>query len=58
LTHSSTKTRDNRRRREAHLAGIASQAPTTLEELAGCTGIGPIKLERYGDEIVAVIAQL
>jgi DNA helicase-2/ATP-dependent DNA helicase PcrA len=43
---------------DSHLAGIASQAPTTLEELAGCTGIGPTKLERYGDEIIAVIAEL
>ncbi|HTL85073.1 MAG TPA: HRDC domain-containing protein [Acidimicrobiia bacterium] len=43
---------------DAHLAGIATQAPTTLEELAGCTVIGPTKLERYGDEIIAVIAEL
>jgi DNA helicase-2/ATP-dependent DNA helicase PcrA len=43
---------------DTHLAGIATQAPTTLEELARCTGIGPTKLERYGDEIIAVFAEL
>ena len=41
---------------DAHLNGIAARAPTTLAELARCAGIGPTKLERYGDEIVAVIA--
>jgi DNA helicase-2/ATP-dependent DNA helicase PcrA len=40
---------------DAHLNGIASRAPTTLDELARCAGIGPTKLERYGDEIVAII---
>jgi DNA helicase-2/ATP-dependent DNA helicase PcrA len=42
---------------DAHLEGIASRRPTTLAALARCTGIGPTKLERYGDEIVAVIAE-
>jgi ATP-dependent DNA helicase UvrD/PcrA len=41
---------------DAHLNGIAARAPATLAELARCAGIGPTKLERYGDEIVAVIA--
>jgi DNA helicase-2/ATP-dependent DNA helicase PcrA len=41
---------------DAHLEGIASRRPTSLDALARCTGIGPTKLERYGDEIVAVIA--
>jgi DNA helicase-2/ATP-dependent DNA helicase PcrA len=41
---------------DAHLEGIASRRPTSLGELARCAGIGPTKLERYGDEIVAVIA--
>jgi DNA uptake protein ComE-like DNA-binding protein len=26
-----------------------------LDDLARCPGIGPTKLERYGDEILAVI---
>ena len=41
---------------DAHLEGIADRRPRSLAELARCTGIGPTKLERYGDEIVAVIA--
>ena len=41
---------------DAHLEGIADRRPESLAELARCTGIGPTKLERYGDEIVAVIA--
>jgi DNA helicase-2/ATP-dependent DNA helicase PcrA len=41
---------------DAHLEGIASRRPASLDALARCAGIGPTKLERYGDEIVAVIA--
>ncbi len=41
---------------DAYLEGIADRRPESLSELANCTGIGPTKLERYGDEIVAVIA--
>jgi DNA helicase II / ATP-dependent DNA helicase PcrA len=43
---------------DTHLAGIATQAPRTLNDLARCPGIGPTKLERYGDEILAVVADL
>lgn len=38
-----------------HLAGIASALPGTLEEFARCKGVGPAKLERYGDEVLAVL---
>ncbi len=41
---------------DAHLEGIADRRPESLGDLAQCTGIGPTKLERYGDEIIAVIA--
>ncbi len=41
---------------DAHLEGIADARPDSLAALARCTGIGPTKLERYGDEIIAVIA--
>ncbi|MCU1466883.1 MAG: ATP-dependent helicase UvrD/PcrA, partial [Actinomycetia bacterium] len=34
---------------DAHLEGIADRRPDSLVELARCTGIGPTKLERYGD---------
>lgn len=39
---------------DAHLEGIAA-APTSLRELARCKGIGPAKLEKYGDDLLAVI---
>ena len=39
-----------------HLEGIAAERPTSLVRLARCPGIGPTKLERYGDEIIAVVA--
>ncbi|MGH8977720.1 MAG: HRDC domain-containing protein, partial [Acidimicrobiia bacterium] len=41
---------------DSHLSGIAAERPTSLVRLAQCAGIGPTKLERYGDEIVAVVA--
>ena len=40
---------------DAHLRGIAERRPTSLRELAACPGIGPLKLERYGDDILAVV---
>ena len=40
---------------DAHLKGIAERMPTTLGELARCPGIGPLKLERYGEDILAVL---
>ncbi|MGA7269917.1 MAG: ATP-dependent DNA helicase UvrD2, partial [Acidimicrobiia bacterium] len=40
---------------DAHLESIASRRPTTLEELARCEGIGPSRLDRYGDDILAVV---
>jgi DNA helicase-2/ATP-dependent DNA helicase PcrA len=43
---------------DAHLQGIAARQPQSLAELARCPGIGPTKLERYGDEIVAVVADV
>lgn len=43
---------------DAHLRGIALAQPTTEAELAACDGIGPTKLERYGDEILACMDQV
>jgi DNA helicase II / ATP-dependent DNA helicase PcrA len=40
---------------DKELIGIASELPRTLSELAGCRGIGPLRLERWGDEILAVL---
>ena len=43
---------------DKHLRGIALARPTTPAELVACDGIGPAKLERYGDEILAVLEAL
>ncbi len=43
---------------DKYLEGIAKRRPSTLTALRACDGIGPAKLETYGDEILAVIAQL
>ncbi len=40
---------------DAHLRGIALTRPTTAAELAACDGIGPVKLERWADDILAVL---
>ncbi|MGH8988093.1 MAG: HRDC domain-containing protein, partial [Acidimicrobiales bacterium] len=40
---------------DAELRGVAAAAPRTLSQLGRCRGIGPVRLERYGDEILAVI---
>ena len=40
---------------DAHLEAIAAAQPRTLRELARCPGIGPTKLDRYGDDILAVL---
>jgi DNA helicase-2/ATP-dependent DNA helicase PcrA len=37
------------------LAAIARQAPTTLRDLGRISGVGPAKLERYGDAIIALM---
>ncbi|MGH9133726.1 MAG: HRDC domain-containing protein, partial [Ilumatobacteraceae bacterium] len=40
------------------LAAIADTLPTTLAELARVKGVGPSKLEQYGDGVLAVVASL
>ena len=40
---------------DKELVGIAGRNPTTLRELGQCRGMGPIRLERWGDEILAVL---
>jgi DNA helicase-2/ATP-dependent DNA helicase PcrA len=40
---------------DAYLEGIAAALPTTLRELSRCKGIGPTKLEKYGDDVLSVI---
>ena len=36
---------------------IADVRPATLRELAQVTGVGPSKLERYGDDVLAAVAR-
>jgi DNA helicase-2/ATP-dependent DNA helicase PcrA len=38
------------------LQAIAAARPGTLGELAQISGVGPAKLERYGDDVLAVVA--
>ncbi|HEY4376784.1 MAG TPA: HRDC domain-containing protein, partial [Acidimicrobiales bacterium] len=40
---------------DRYLRGIALARPSTTAELANCDGIGPAKLEKYGDEILEVL---
>ena len=43
---------------DRHLRGIAVAKPRDAAELAACDGIGPTKLERYGDQILDVLSGL
>jgi len=41
---------------DAVLRGMAAHAPKTRAELAQISGVGPVKLERYGDAFLGEIA--
>ena len=41
---------------DSTLQAIAERKPGNLDELAGVSGIGPAKLERYGSEILDVLS--
>ena len=43
---------------DKHLEGIAARHPADLAELRSCPGIGPAKLDTYGDEILAILSSL
>ena len=40
---------------DATLTAIAEQVPADTRGLAAITGVGPAKLERYGDAVLAVL---
>ena len=40
---------------DKELVGIAERNPATLRDLGQCRGMGPIRLERWGDEILGVL---
>jgi DNA helicase-2/ATP-dependent DNA helicase PcrA len=41
---------------DATLIAICETQPGSKEELAGIPGIGPAKLERFGDEVLAIVS--
>ncbi len=43
---------------DAHLRGIALARPADAAGLLACDGIGPTKLDRWGDELLAVLDQV
>ena len=40
---------------DRHLRMIAGRKPRSLGDLAGCPGVGPAKLERYGDDVLDLV---
>jgi DNA helicase-2/ATP-dependent DNA helicase PcrA len=40
------------------LAEIAERGPSTLAELGRIPGVGPTKLERYGDDVLATLSRV
>ncbi|HEY4408346.1 MAG TPA: ATP-dependent DNA helicase UvrD2, partial [Acidimicrobiia bacterium] len=43
---------------DAHIIGVAERDPDTLDRLARCKGIGPNKLDAYGETILALLDDL
>jgi DNA helicase-2/ATP-dependent DNA helicase PcrA len=42
---------------DATLTAIAEARPGSLEELAKLAGVGPSKLEKYGEAVLAVLVE-
>ncbi|MBS3782852.1 MAG: RecQ family ATP-dependent DNA helicase [Anaerolineae bacterium] len=42
---------------DTHLRAIAAHKPTTREALMEVNGVGPVKLERYGDSVIGLVAE-
>jgi DNA helicase-2/ATP-dependent DNA helicase PcrA len=40
---------------DATLHAIAERRPLDWASLAGVSGVGPAKLERYADEVIAIV---
>jgi ATP-dependent DNA helicase RecQ len=43
---------------DSTLSEIAGQRPRTLADLRAIPGVGPAKLERYGDDVLGVLAAI
>ncbi len=41
---------------DTHLRELARRNPASLVELSRCPGVGPKKLDQYGDEVLEVLA--
>ena len=39
------------------LDDLVARRPSGYAELSACTGIGPAKLEAYGDDLLAIVAE-
>ena len=39
------------------LAEIEDVRPSTIGELAAISGVGPVKIDRYGEEVLAVLSR-
>jgi superfamily II DNA helicase RecQ len=42
---------------DSHLRIIAAHRPVTLEALAELRGVGPVKLERYGEVVIELVGE-
>jgi len=42
---------------DSTLAAMAASCPTTTKQLLGLPGLGPVKVSRYGDAILALVAE-
>ncbi len=42
---------------DATLSEIAERRPASLADLEGVIGLGPIKVDEYGDTLLAVVAE-
>ncbi len=42
---------------DRHLQVIAGRKPGSLKQLGDCPGVGPTKLERYGDDLLEIVAE-
>jgi superfamily II DNA helicase RecQ len=43
---------------DAHITDIAERDPDTMDRLARCKGIGPGKLDNYGEALLALLEEL
>ncbi len=43
---------------DSTIEAIADRRPATIPELRRVPGVGPMKLDRYGEEIIAIVARL